>query len=59
MGSILTYKDALPYRESGQTGKVNYTKNDIVVKYTMVQASKMRGMHQSSKVKEMKSDIGF
>ncbi|TNV87649.1 hypothetical protein FGO68_gene8150 [Halteria grandinella] len=65
MGSILGYKDALPFRDTQHgASKVNQTSNQAVVKYTMQKQIQLRkentaGAKSMSKSKEMKSDIGF
>ncbi len=60
MGSIITYKDALPYRDSSPlANKVNQISNMEIIKYQQERSRSPLGGANMTKAKEMKSDIGF
>lgn len=57
--SVLSYKDALPYRDQGMTGKVSHTSHKLLVDHTMRQAIKAHreGRPKMTKASELKGNI--
>ena len=55
---MLSYSEALPYREQGMTGKVSQTSHKLLVNHTMRQAIKAHrdGRLKMTKVSELKGN---
>jgi len=57
MGSILSYRDALKYREEPVPGKINHEKNQDIVRKTIQHMETMKSQQRMTKEKELKSNI--